>query len=308
MGRDFVTQVSDRLVTQTVQNAGALPSVAAFDVLANKTIILMATDCLVVMSYTGLSYLDKTPTDQWLAEQCWQDSVSLPGGEVIGFMRRSGRRPLHLGPLLGGLQEKLTAAYTRLPHPWRVEPLAISIGGWQWTRKKRPRPILVSVEKGRGKQAFEVRRLVPRHLGRTSVLAVSPLGHLNALEIEALAHSADLDHPGTTENRFIAEIRKVSLRTDSVGADCMSVTLLHPWSWQIVLRYDPYLPGTERPKAAYTPWLVGSNVLVGPARVRGTVTGRFLSAAGYDVSLHAPMEFDPGVLWGFVAQRRPPSP
>src|SRR5262245_17567902 len=53
----YILQFSDRLVTQSGK---------PFDELANKAVIYAATNGIVAISYTGASFLDEIPTDQWI--------------------------------------------------------------------------------------------------------------------------------------------------------------------------------------------------------------------------------------------------
>src|SRR5437879_5929688 len=74
-----VTQVVDRLVTRQT-NSGA----EEFDPLANKTVLFFARDAFVTLAYTGVAYIDRLPTDQWIAETLRDKAVALG---------HDGRRP-----------------------------------------------------------------------------------------------------------------------------------------------------------------------------------------------------------------------
>ncbi|MDV8055531.1 hypothetical protein, partial [Rhodococcus sp. IEGM 1343] len=55
-----VFHTSDRLITvpSRVKNRSQ-----AWDIASNKTVIVVASDCWLVIGYTGLAYLDGIPTD-----------------------------------------------------------------------------------------------------------------------------------------------------------------------------------------------------------------------------------------------------
>ena len=56
---DFAVQVADRLLSY--------PGGSPFDKRSNKTVIFRARDAIVVAAYTGDGFVDRLPTDQWIA-------------------------------------------------------------------------------------------------------------------------------------------------------------------------------------------------------------------------------------------------
>jgi hypothetical protein len=67
----YVLQVSDRLVTVSGKE---------FDAVANKNVIYLARDADATIGYTGRAFVDRVPTDQWIAEK-------------LGGSRAEGERP-----------------------------------------------------------------------------------------------------------------------------------------------------------------------------------------------------------------------
>src|SRR5689334_10815609 len=110
--KDFVLQVTDRLVTQ---------GMSEFDSLANKNIVYCARNAIVAIAYTGFAFLGDIPTDQWVVEQLIGqpfDRDRKPPAVVMGLRPQS----LDLGRSLTLLKEKLdAAAATSVPEKWKRE-------------------------------------------------------------------------------------------------------------------------------------------------------------------------------------------
>src|SRR5215216_6024666 len=81
--RRYVLQVSDRLLTLT--GGGQ-----EFDPMSNKSLVYFARDALVVIGYSGLAYIDRTSTDEWIA-QVVTDVVFPQTGERRGALRFGSR-------------------------------------------------------------------------------------------------------------------------------------------------------------------------------------------------------------------------
>jgi hypothetical protein len=62
---NYFVQVSDRLVTGGSRS----------DPCANKTVVYRARDALVSIGYSGIAYVDQTPTDDWIVEHLWGNSL-----------------------------------------------------------------------------------------------------------------------------------------------------------------------------------------------------------------------------------------
>jgi hypothetical protein len=76
----YSLQVSDRLVSK-----GGEP----FDPLANKNVVVRATDGLLVFGYTGLAFLDRMPTDTWIADRISGGACAEIGGHSPTAVSRS---------------------------------------------------------------------------------------------------------------------------------------------------------------------------------------------------------------------------
>jgi hypothetical protein len=77
----FVLQTGDRLLTLEQGSSGPSP----WDPYANKTILLLARNGTVVISYSGLSYIRDIPTDRWLAETIAGPTIDFRGAPAMRF-------------------------------------------------------------------------------------------------------------------------------------------------------------------------------------------------------------------------------
>ena len=82
-----------------------------FDPHSNKTVVVVGTDCWVVLGYTGIAYLDGKPTDHLIAE-------AISGcDEFSPAMYTFWQQPpdLHYRKVRRRMEDKLRDAYSRLP-------------------------------------------------------------------------------------------------------------------------------------------------------------------------------------------------
>jgi hypothetical protein len=98
-----------------------------FDPHANKTVIVIGTDCWVVLGYTGIAFLDGKPTDQLIAE-------AISGyDELAPAMYTFWQRPpnLHYREIRDRVEGKLKDAYTRLSESEKRRATLVSAAGVQ---------------------------------------------------------------------------------------------------------------------------------------------------------------------------------
>lgn len=105
---NWAIHASDRLVGKK-----PTPKAAAVehDRHSNKTVVVCARECWVVIGYTGLAYLDGRPTDQLIAE-------AVSGCDDLSDSTFTVWRPppeLHYREIRNRIERKLKGAYARLP-------------------------------------------------------------------------------------------------------------------------------------------------------------------------------------------------
>jgi hypothetical protein len=84
----FTVQVSDRLISTEARRPGPATNEPVtrrpYDALSNKSIVYRASNAMVSMGYVGSAYLEGKPTDEWLAERLWGESLTIrtPDGRI----------------------------------------------------------------------------------------------------------------------------------------------------------------------------------------------------------------------------------
>src|ERR1700692_187490 len=158
LSRVFALQSSDRLVTRL--NTGQDPT--PFDPLANKTIVYLARDAIVAMSYTGPAYIGQLTTDDWIVQNLTGIDVTEAFGTRTGILPRL----FDIGRALNFLLQELSSSEIAQQNI-NFELVAV---GWQWRLARRapvgrfqPVPMAWGISKTES-GAFEqkVERL-PRH-------------------------------------------------------------------------------------------------------------------------------------------------
>lgn len=127
--RNHVFHASDRLLTYALNN-----KIEEHDVRANKTIIVVGSDCWIVLGYTGVAYLDGKPTDQVIAESISGVSDLSGGGMVL----LSQEKPLrvHFEEIGKRTVEGVEPAFRRLPLAAQEHGLILLGSGLQFTKKR----------------------------------------------------------------------------------------------------------------------------------------------------------------------------
>jgi hypothetical protein len=265
--RNFVLQVSDRLVSEQ-RGCLVTPRWPA----RNKTIVYLARDAFVSLSYSGFAMLDGLSTDDWMARLI--TGVSDWNGDVPPAIRK---RPVpccrDLGTLLALLQRNLGDAVARLPPTFRDLPHTVTLSGWQWKRRGgRARPLLWLIYKRLGATTFEVRNCLPRHwYGSDFRLSAVPFDALSDDEAHGLQDQ--LQHVLSSHldaERFLVEaIRGVGKSHRGIGRHCMSVYIRPP---EAHVRFVAAAGETEArpfPGLLGDPRL-GTTLAVGPAPIDDT--------------------------------------
>ncbi|NKY35619.1 hypothetical protein HGA13_21460 [Nocardia speluncae] len=101
---EHILHASDRL---TVVRRGH--AIGDHDIMANKTVIVIGTDCWLVFGFAGLAYLDGKPTDQFIAEAI-SGTPELSGAAIRML---SDRLALHYQEICERLVKAVVDAYKR---------------------------------------------------------------------------------------------------------------------------------------------------------------------------------------------------
>jgi hypothetical protein len=226
VSREFTMQVSDRLVSE---QRGALitPRWGA----RNKSIVYLARDACVSISYSGLAMLDGISTDDWMARVI--TGVGDWNGDVIPAIRE---RPVpqcrDLGGLVTILQRELNAAFSRVSPALRRIPHTATISGWQWPRRGgRARPSHWLIHKPASESTFQLRNNLGHHWYGDFLLTTVPfVTPFSDTEMSALVDAVRpaLGSPEVLEAILVGAIREAADRFRGIGKNCMSIRIRPP--------------------------------------------------------------------------------
>jgi hypothetical protein len=256
----YALHVSDRLVSK-----GGTPH----DPLANKTVVLRATDGLLAFGYTGPAYIGGVPTDTWIAEAVSGEPCA---GDAAGGMRMGTFPVRDVGTTLSSLSQR-----RRPKNQFRSFTGEISAVGWQWDGKRERalvRQVLWVLHRGSGELRWQ--QIVPRHAPERK--KVFRMVHTGDWPLGAEAWQRVMDQVGAAgrdvervESVLVDAIRDASaLTSGTIGSHCMSV-LLRPWQHpHAFVRFLPHAAHEAEAfgqvvGVAYSPWMVAPDAIHAPA-------------------------------------------
>jgi hypothetical protein len=269
--RGAVIQVGDRQLAK-VQLSGRVRRPEVFDRASNKTVVYVARNGLLTISYSGAAYVDDVPTDEWIASR-------LSGFVRLERVMRFGRLPFHhdVGTAVLLLRQRLSAVR---PRP-SVEVIA---GGWQWkvNRVDRPRPVLWYVWQPSDGSDYRVQYERWRHAPYPPFLAFVPRTVPVDVGLKRATARVVYD-PGTSTEEATAALvnlnAEASRASELIGPDCMVVELAPPPDLSVRVEY---ITGSRRPDladavsgeslpAAFSPYLMGAREIYPPSSMIGVV-------------------------------------
>jgi len=267
-----------------------------FDAFANKTVLFLAREAAVSMSYTGLAFLDDIPTDQWMAECLRGDPLPRqPGGEDPGMWQMVLGMPANwpsIDSALHRLTVELERAYGRLPADERGEPLHIVVVGVRWA-SDQAKPFNASIQKEATRLTFSLKwdTAAPIRGGR---IIYAPAVHVSSARRKAMyarLHTLTLEE---TEAAFVELIRQIAEWNQAVGPHLTTVCIHPPRQGVIDVRFRS-APRIKRRKAvrgggtqvAYSPWVISPMTRQAPTEVGGMGT-TMVPFGPYQLRIHGP--------------------
>jgi hypothetical protein len=280
----YVVQAADRLLTK---------GKAVHDPVANKTIICSLKNAVIVLSYAGIAYLGRQPTDEWLAEILWGGAIGRGPDGAGPAALLMGQRPNDwtIDQAVSVLKQKLDA----IPqHVINRGGLYLSLAGWRVGREP-PRSFVIEIERPRQARVATVcgtpRRTRPR---REFVI-----GRIGAFIAPRLLNAAfDRYRPSRTlnmedvEQTFIETIRSVACKDRTVGPNVLCT--MFPIDGPAICRFHPATPHAARMAhaqgenvipVAHTPWIMSSGSVQAPQMSAGKSIS---DLDGYPLVLDAP--------------------
>jgi hypothetical protein len=305
----IAVQVSDRLTSVTDRFGRSRP----WDHTWNKTVLLLARDAVVAISFSGLAYLDERPTDQWLTETLWGERINVGGHGLLAVGRGQ------VGPLrscLRLLSARLEQELMILPRDARAVGVHLSITGWRFSHGQVERVALAvrTMLDGRIEFLRRCRARSPEEARLVRVCADPPgwLGGDDVLRVERTLVRAQTVRE--LEEALIAELRAVARRSgDRIGEDCMLIRIPRSPT-RIGVRFAPVVPLRGRVSAGklsaelgigYFPCVVAPGAAQLASRLGGSGSRTF---GNIEIDYEAP-----GVAWEGMAveqgyeRRRPPA-
>jgi len=300
-----VTQVGDRLLT-TSSGATAEP----WDPCANKTLVVLGDNFSGILSYAGLAHLSGKSTDERLAEAIWGRPLKegTRGGLATAF---APRVPLRLGDVLKAVEMVLKRDLLRQLGPARKQGLSVMATGWTWQRRAqfghgRVRPF-ATILRHSGKTGTGVKSSsTPRQWRWDRLRYTARIGANLGRHLDDLRKTAT-EVSGTERDAELAlvdQVRKFASTPygGTVGRDCMAVSIGRNQDLNVCFYRDPLVPGSS----AYTPFLIGEEMLVPPAIVRGQALTVQLGRRLVTIDCYPPLELQGRA--SMTGQSRPDAP
>ena len=260
--RNHVLQVGDRLTSRQYRG---LVSGTTFrkphEELSNKAAIYVATDAVVVASYTGVSYIKGKNTDTWIAKALAPVTVH---DDQYSFSIDSSEQSVALDVAVRRLAQRLQEDFSTMAANKRDGGLAIQVVGWQWQQRppnsERPIRWLISIGDESG-ATTSIDRL-PRHWGwENNQYHFEAMGDRRSNPKDMMKRWLDQRNnegqPFTiddVEGAMVDTIRTASDKSGgSIGRNCISV-LLRLSDANARVRY---FPDSVKPLyPVFTPWII----------------------------------------------------
>jgi len=263
--------MSDRLTTVSGKE---------FDREANKTLVLVAPDGIASVSFCGLAFLNRKPSDIYLAEALT--------GELPDFF---GRAP-NMGPSRNNrrrkIDEMLHAIKVAAENAFKkslaakLNEFGLSVCGWRG-RKGREEPFAYNLVKNKGKAKLKTIEQTKR--GWTtlygSYVSHLPKGYIkkeHEKKIERVASETFEDIDAFYEewqSCFVELIRLSSKKSGVVGMDAMMVILPSPSIKKIAIKHIPIAlqkvswKFAKQVPIAFSPWVIGQRNFYAPSVMAG---------------------------------------
>ncbi len=278
----FILSLGDRKVTSTTRGS---TTVVTHDPLANKTVIVIGEMASFVISYAGLAYIDRLPTDTFIAQSILERASAIAVNSQTGIrIERNERLGLHevLEKVLGRINSRFPNQYANE----RAQGLELLISGWTW----RPRDRRMGV----GRPRMFVAQAVWDPKSRRMALSVIPRP-LRALWCSAAPRSASFScsigsdagvrrtfddvheslstiegsyEPATALRVLSDGMRRAAAlpKGSTIGTDLVAV--LHSPGLSPLIT-SVYMPTEDSVLNAYTPWVIGDQLACPPMMFTG---------------------------------------
>jgi hypothetical protein len=286
----YAVQVNDRLLTQKVpDNAGV--RYEPWDDAANKSIVVLGSDGLFVLGYSGPAHISGATTDGWIAEViAGEDLGANKTKPDFGIQIQSGTST---NRVLGSRFRELARRLAEATHAGLLtERLSIGFVGIRWkSLDKLAWPAYGTI----GSDGAQYRYgMSPQRWGyQDGKFCTGATGHSQNLAQRLLTErfsGADLSSQEDSAAAMIEILRSLPPQDPTVGRDCM-VTTIQAVPPHVRMKYEPF--GTTQMlvesvktgqrytfEAAVSPWIITPNQIVAPLTMNGPAIP--FSSSGFD--------------------------
>lgn len=323
----FVMQVTDRLVTVDGQ---------PYDQESNKNIIYVAKNAVVTIGYSGLAYLGSITTDEWIVRTLLGEDPACQNEETRRALRLrgNGRKTIDIGCAIYRVLKKSQEALEKETVPEKSKSLQIIFAGWQGRRRGgrivcRPITYVVCIEQNKGRiksstttleRYWHYNDVVKSKQGIQNPFHVFQVPFATTKNlIQKLAPAAH--NPNKSRQILIDEIQSRAANEPTIGKDCMCIYI--PIASQQIVEAT-YIAKDIKPEitsmdemysVAFSPWIIGPQILSPPMIIMGPMTQIIESNIGkFEVCVQAPTQqpkpigSGPRLISYFSGQRRPLKP
>jgi hypothetical protein len=247
-----------------------------FDDHANKTIVYQISGGIFLLSYTGLSYLDGVPTDQWIVERLIDHEY--PKGKkwlMAGRSVSSYRGPLgsYLRRLCSELSKKLGSTHTLRQSPITVVGVGLVL------KHDRVCPTIFRLHVGNEQYVVEydaTKHWLWAKFPNRFICDVSPDGSIGDEKLatfRAKLRACRRGNVDQVEEVLVSTVSAMSADSKLIGPDVLSAAIGFPLhEYGVRIRFFPQTPHNARLTAdgpiepvTYTPWVLAQGAVFHPA-------------------------------------------
>lgn len=261
--RQCAIHASDRLVSLRPSRRGQ--DAKEWDAAANKSLIVVTTDSWLIISYTGLAYLEGVPTDDWIAGVVTGLDPTVRG---LGFWD-PGR--LHVQEIADRITTRLGAVFALLPKTLQREVMEVHICGVQ---KAKPRPVHLQWVVFNTGAGFRLQKTDLGGFRWDSGYQLKGGGSWQATEIETLRSKlrAEGDESPARFRDLLAEsVRRTAEKSGGVVGRHVMGIILKPAEGMAEATFmaDPTALSDREAVSGYSPWGIFPGMVFPPAVITG---------------------------------------
>ncbi len=303
-------QVSDRLVTIRACGNGA----KEFDAFSNKTVVFRGADGIISISYTGLAFIRKKPTDQWMAEIL---SGRVHQGAIAFHSGGNGNWP-KISEAVYRLKEEICKEFRRLKMRHRpTSSHGISIVGWH-EKKSRLRPISIIIHNKYANHSEFLIKKMSRYYQWDKTYSVCAAPPQSRTFIRSIVSNIEESMPGKDAyfldtkmvNTLLSALRYKAGLSDVIGADAMAIFIDLKNEPEVTIKYVPKeqeIGGDSATECsgfvyAFSPWVITPNHTMGPTVMQGS--GWEFKSGNVKIIVKCPASTVDGIKSRFSSQPR----